>query len=125
MFGTDGLASLSAPVMIIVGTEDRTTPADENGIPAYESVASSQKALALLQLAGHYVFVEKCIPLIITLGRFNQCSDLVWDMDRAHDLTNHLATAFFLAVLYDDPTARAALSADAVDFVGVEFRSTF
>ena len=49
---------------------------------------------------------------LVDLGLFWGCSDPVWDMDRAHDLINHFATAFFLATLKDDAEAAAALAPD-------------
>lgn len=124
LFGKEGLAALDIPLMVIVGTKDRATPPDENAIPMYEGVSSQQKALVLLENAGHYIYVDKCTPIVIALGRFHQCSDLVWDMDRAHDLIDHFATAFFLATLKDDENAAKMLAESAVSITGVQYRST-
>lgn len=120
-FGEQGAAALSIPLMIIVGSKDQATPPESNAFPVYESASSQQKALVVLENAGHYIFVDKCQPLLITLGRFEQCSDLVWDMDRAHDLTNHMATAFLLSVLKGDTEAEKALDPEAVKFAGVRY----
>lgn len=62
------------------------------------------------------------MPALIALGRFEQCSDLVWDMQRAHDLTNHFATAFFLAILKDDPAALAALEPTKNEYIAVRYQ---
>ncbi|KAB2862348.1 MAG: hypothetical protein F9K46_07185 [Anaerolineae bacterium] len=61
---------------------------------------------------------------MVQLGLFDRCSDDVWDMQRAHELINHFATAFFLAHLKGDADAAAALLPGAVDFVGVEYTVT-
>jgi hypothetical protein len=64
------------------------------------------------------------VPLFAGMGFFEYCSDEVWDMDRAHDLTNHFVTAFLLAQLYEDADAAAALAPDAVTFPGVRYETT-
>jgi predicted dienelactone hydrolase len=108
--------------MVIVGSKDQATPPERDSYPIYQAVSSPQKALVVFENAGHYIFVERCVPALIALGRFEQCSDSVWDMQRAHDLINHLATAFFLHTLKGDPAARAALDPSAVQFIGITYR---
>ena len=51
-------------------------------------------------------------------------TDPVWDMNRAHDLINHFATAFLLDTLKGDKEAHAALLPDAVSFPGIEYATT-
>jgi predicted dienelactone hydrolase len=121
-FGEAGAAALRVPLMIIVGSKDQATPPERDSYPIYQSVSSAQKALVVFENAGHYIFVEQCVPALIALGRFEQCSDLVWDMQRAHDLINHFATAFFLHALKGDPAAKAALDPTAVQFIGITYR---
>lgn len=122
LFGAEGAAALSIPLMIIVGSQDRATPPERDSYPIYESVSSAQKAMVVFENAGHYIFVDECAPALIALGRFEQCSDLVWDMRRAHDLTNHFATAFFLHTLKGDAQAKTALNPAAVDFLGITYQ---
>jgi predicted dienelactone hydrolase len=122
LFGAEGAAALRLPLMIIVGSQDRATPPERDSYPIYEAVSSERKALVVFENAGHYIFVEQCVPALIALGRFEQCSDLVWDMQRAHDLINHFATAFFLSALKGSPEARAALDPTAANFLGVTYK---
>lgn len=122
LFGAEGAAALGVPLMIIVGSQDRATPPERDSYPIYAAVSSAQKAMVVFENAGHYIFVDECAPALIALGRFAQCSDLVWDMRRAHDLTNHFATAFFLHTLKGDAQAKAALNPAAVDFLGITYR---
>ncbi|MDW8300108.1 MAG: alpha/beta fold hydrolase [Anaerolineae bacterium] len=122
LFGAEGAAALRLPLMIIVGSQDRATPPERDSYPIYDAVSSVRKALVVFENAGHYIFVEQCVPALIALGRFEQCSDLVWDMQRAHDLINHFATAFFLTTLKGDAEARAALDPTAVNFVGIAYK---
>lgn len=52
------------------------------------------------------------------------CSDPVWDISRAHDLTDHFVTAFLLATLKGDAGATAALAPDSVRFPGAIYETT-
>jgi predicted dienelactone hydrolase len=122
LFGAEGAAALRLPLMIIVGSRDQATPPERDAYPIYEAVSSAQKTLVVFENAGHYIFIEECVPALIALGRFEQCSDPVWDMQRAHDLINHFATAFFLYTLKGDAAARAALDPAAVNFNGITYR---
>ncbi len=54
-----------------------------------------------------------------SLGR-----DPVWDMARAHDITNHLVTAFLLSELQDDAEASTALRPENVRFPGIRYETT-
>jgi predicted dienelactone hydrolase len=121
VFGKTGLGAINLPILIIVGSKDQTTIPERDAYPAYTQVSSKRKALGVLENAGHYVFVQSCPPIAITLNLYWGCSDAVWDMDRAHDLVNHMATAFLLETLKGDKEAAAALQ--KIDFVGVKFTS--
>ncbi len=121
IFGEAGMAGVTIPMMLIVGTKDNSTPASTNAIPAFKDASSAEKSLVMLQNADHYIFVDDCIETMVQLGLYNQCSDDVWDMARAHDLINHFATAFFLSHLKGDADAAAALLPEAVDFVGIDY----
>jgi predicted dienelactone hydrolase len=121
VFGKSGLAAIQVPTMIIVGSKDQTTIPERDAYPAYEGISSTRKALAVLENGGHYLFVQSCPPIAITLNLYWGCSDQVWDMDRAHDLINHMATAFLLETLKGDKDAAAALK--QIDFTGVKYTS--
>ncbi len=123
-FGEAGLSSVTIPSLIIVGSQDGSTIPEENAYPMYELISSTDKTLVTLDNADHYIFVDECSELAINFGLFDSCSDLVWDMNRAHDLINHFTTAFFLSVLKGDETAGEALLAENVDFRGVTYATT-
>jgi predicted dienelactone hydrolase len=122
-FGKTGLAAVTIPTMIIVGSKDAATIPERDAYPMYEGISSSRKMLVVLQHANHYIFVDECVPALVVLNQYPRCSDAVWDMDRAHDLINHLGTAFFLATLKDDTKAKNALEISAAAFPGVDYRS--
>ncbi len=113
-------SGMTAPTLVIVGTGDQVTIPERDAYTVFDNLATA-KSLLTLDHAGHYVFIDECPPVFGTLNVFDECSDVVWDMPRAHDLINHAATAFLLAQLKDDAAAADALSSS--EFPGVEFKS--
>lgn len=122
IFGPAGLAALEVPALVLVGSADTTTYPQRDAYAIYHDIASGERILAVFENASHYLFVDACSEAAIRLGQYSRCSDAVWDMTRAHDLINHLTTAFLLAQLNGDPDAAAALQPAAVDFTGVIYR---
>ncbi len=123
-FGEEGLAAVDVPALLVVGSADLLTPPASEAEVFYNTISSQDRHLAIFENAGHFVFANACTPIMVQGGFFNACSDPVWDMQRAHDLTNHLTTAFLLAYLQNEGDALAALAPNAVDFVGVQYQSS-
>lgn len=120
-FGMHGLAALNVPTLIMVGSADSIAKPERDAYAAYEQTGSAEKALAVLEGAEHAIFVDVCGEEPILQ---NGCFDPVWDKPRAHDLTNHFATAWFLATLKADSDARTVLKQTQVSFIGVRYLST-
>lgn len=114
IFGARGLAAITVPVMVQVGSADGVTPPVVDAYVHYTQVGSAEKALVVFEGADHFLFAEGDIGV----------DDAVWDMDAAHDLVNHFATAFLLEYLAGDDTAAEALRPDAVVFDGIRFHHT-
>jgi predicted dienelactone hydrolase len=115
----EGVASVKAPTLVMSGTGDTVNIPERCAYPVYEHLGSDSKRLITFDNANHMLFANQCrdsdwLP-------FEWCSDAAWDMDRAHDLINHFATAFLMAELKGDAEAAAALK--TVSFPGVEYRS--
>lgn len=125
LFDQAGLAEISIPVMAISGSKDTGTPPTWGATMTYEHVSSATKALVMFENAEHMMFFSDCdaLPWFAMVGIYAGCSDPVWDMQRAHDLTNHFTTAFLLAQLKQDGDAAAALAPDAVNFLGISYQS--
>lgn len=123
MFGDAGLENISIPVMAIGGTADTGTPYAWGAQPTFEHVSSTTKILVGLENAEHMVFGSTCenLPFFAEIGFYEMCADPVWDMERAHDLVNHFATAFLLAELKGDADATAMLAPSAMTFIGVTY----
>jgi predicted dienelactone hydrolase len=120
ILGAAGLAKVTIPSMIMVGSADSTTYPPRDAYTAFTDVSSAEKHLVVFENAEHLLFANACTPMM-ERSYFDSCSDAVWDMDRAHDLIDHMAAAFLLATFYDDADAAAALQPDAVDFTGVVY----
>ncbi|MCB0055682.1 MAG: hypothetical protein KDE45_01605, partial [Caldilineaceae bacterium] len=101
LLGPEGLGSIDVPTLFILGSGDTSVGPFYFENAAFAQVNAARKAEVLLNDAEHLVFFSECseIPEVVDLGFYFFCSDPVWDMDRAHDLTNHFTTAFFLAEL--------------------------
>jgi predicted dienelactone hydrolase len=123
IFGREGLVAVQVPCLIIVGSADPVTVPERDAYLFYEYLGSPCKALVILENAGHFIFVDSCSDLQLQFDLFHICSDPIWDMSRAHDLTNHMATAFLRATFHEDHQARKALAPDEVTFPGVIYRA--
>ena len=115
------MSQISVPTLIMVGGDDSVAIPERDAYSFYERL-ESPRSLMTLALGDHYLFVDSCSTLFETLNYEYVCSDPVWDMDRAHDLINHVATAFLLSELKGDSDASAALQPDALDFRGVDYQ---
>lgn len=108
------------PTLIIAGSGDMTTPVERDARQFYAMLPPETTTYVELDNAGHFIFVDKCFAQAIQFGFFSSCSDLVWDMDRAHDLTNHFVTAFLLDELLDNETARLTRAQDSFPAVTIQ-----
>lgn len=106
IFGPEGLAALTAPAMILIGSADRTTHPQRDAYAAYYYLGSSDKMLVVLEGANHMAFVNKD-----TVRRSGS-----WGVQEANDMTNHFVTAFLRYVLYGDEHAASALTPEAARF---------
>jgi predicted dienelactone hydrolase len=119
VFGDYGVAMIEIPIMFLQGTADPYVLPAYNSDWAFGLVQSDVKSLAHFENGGHLIFMY--CPEAFKDG----CGyDPVWDMDRAHDLTNHFVTVFMLDALKGDVEAHAALLPDAVNFPGVTYETT-
>lgn len=124
-FGETSFHQVKVPTLLIGGSADEGIIGSPkaNFTRAYNGLGSSQKSLVMFKNAGHTIYGVSCsaAPWLIQGGLFSECSDPVWDMDRAHDLINHFTTAFLLDVLKGDKEAAKALAPDAVTFLGIQY----
>ena len=110
------------------GTIDEDTPYEWGVKPTYEDVSSAQKSLVTIVNASHTIFNPTCnnIPWAPDLGDYYGwlCLQKVWDKERGLDLIHHFSTAFLLDQLKGDKAAHKALLPDAVNFPGIDYKTT-
>jgi predicted dienelactone hydrolase len=124
----DSLHEITIPAMVVVGS------ADSSVIPefefykslAYDSLGSAMKSFVVFENGDHLLWHNTCQdwPWLMDDNPESICHDLVWDMDRAHDLLNHFVTAFLLATLNNEPGAVGALKPSAPRFPGITLERT-
>jgi predicted dienelactone hydrolase len=112
------LAAIKIPTMLIVGTDDKTTPVDPNITRAWAHFSSSTLYRIELVAAEHQSFTDICdyqeflpslpdvLPIIIATIEplaVEGCSPDDMPIDRAKDLTNTFAIQFLESVFRDGP----------------------
>lgn len=124
--GGGGLEGMHRPFMLLIGTNDNMVGAAHAYRHAYETLPGPNKTRVLFENADHMIFGNACpaYPGMVEAGFYSVCSDSVWDMDRAHDLINHFATAFLLAELKGDKEAAKALAPANATFTGIKYETT-
>ncbi|MEM7736571.1 MAG: hypothetical protein AAF267_12350 [Deinococcota bacterium] len=124
LYGTSGLAALTVPSLLIYGTADSVVHHDHNTVRAFEYIGSRRKTLVALENADHFIFTNTCSEAWLAASLpFAVCSDSVWDMTRAQDITKHMTTAFLLDIFAESTDAKAALEPANVAFTGVTYTS--
>lgn len=125
MIGSNGMQAVDRPAMLIVGSDDMIIGSAYQEQDPYTLIEDTAKVEVVFEGADHFIFRNKCdaTPDLVDMDLHLLCSDPIWDMDRAHDLTNHFVTAFMLAELKGDLAAAAALAPESVDFPGIEYQA--
>jgi len=112
----DALARVDVPSLIIVGTDDKTTPVDPNVDRAWDLTLSEPHYRVELVAAEHQSFTDVCDyldahaegkqitdPVLQVLKEFGQAGCAPGDMpiERVQELTNTFALAFLQSVFAD------------------------
>lgn len=125
VFGAKSLGNVTTPTMILVGTADQSAIPERDAYAYYDQVGSPEKRLVTFANGGHVLFVDSCAPVLVAIGQQSNCTDPVWDMERAHDLINHFSTMQFLSSLKHDPDAQKALnSTTPAPFIGIAYKQS-
>ena len=127
------LASITIPAMVIVGTDDRSTPVEPNVTRAWEFSNSDPLYRVELVAAQHHSFTNACRYLNLlptwpeelqTLTRpllesqaAQGCGDGIMDIQRAQDLTNTFAITFLDSIFRGTPMIDPATTAIPDDVI--------
>lgn len=126
------LAALDVPMMVVVGTDDVTTPVDPNVTRLWD-LSSSTPAFRVELMAGeHQTFTDLCayreaLPLLPDVPEFvietiedygvEGCSEGDIDAERAADLTNTYVVQFLESVFRDGPEIDESVVSPPADVV--------
>lgn len=110
MFGPAGLASVTAPLLVMGGTEDHDSPFAWTTALAYEHAGSARRVEVSLEGAGHFVFAGECAHArrALQILPTGFCEEPAADRARAHAVIRHYVTAFLLSELTESPQTPAA-----------------
>lgn len=112
------LAAITVPALVMVGTNDQTTPVDPNVTRAWELTASSPHIRVEFVDGQHQTFTDLCdyqeflptladVPQVVidTITSFGEegCSPGDMPIDRAKELTNTFAVQFLESVFRAGP----------------------
>jgi predicted dienelactone hydrolase len=115
IFDASHFAAITAPILIMGGTLDVTTPFPANQLAPYQSLPHGAKVVGLGEItgAGHFTFSDICeVPrnLVGAIGGFDEaCTPAHLPWHDAHDIINYVALNFFDATLRGDTDALARL----------------
>ncbi|MFN3217322.1 MAG: alpha/beta hydrolase family protein [Acidimicrobiales bacterium] len=128
----DQLAAVGVPALVIVGTDDKTTPVEPNVERAWELTASDPHYRLELVAAEHQSFTDVCdyqaaaeagqelsAPVLAVIENFAVagCAEGDMPIDRVQELTNTFALRFLASVFDDEPMIDPAATADLTDVV--------
>ncbi len=100
--GARSLANFRLPLFVAAGEADDVATYRRDALEYFRRAGSQDKYLLTLAAAQHNPFVE-CPPEVRSREEdYWRCSEPVWDMERAHDLIKHFATAFFARFLQNN-----------------------
>ncbi len=108
--GAKSLSGLKLPLFVAAGDADDVATYKRDPLEYFKRAGSAQKYLLTLAAAQHNPFAE-CPPQArANPTDYERCSEPVWDMERAHDIVMHFATAFFTLYLKDNKAASLFLN---------------
>ncbi|MEZ4670827.1 MAG: hypothetical protein R3E39_23220 [Anaerolineae bacterium] len=105
IFGPEGLASVTIPVMVQVGSKDSVNTPEWSAYMTYDNVSSLQKSLVVFQGRDHFIFGDTY-------------------SSKLADSINHFTTAFLLDMVKQDKTAHQSLLLDTVNVSDVIYKTT-
>ncbi len=105
IFGSSGMASVTIPVMVQVGSADTVNTPEWSANLTYNNVSSAQKSEVVFDGGDHGIFGD-------------------WGMGVWDDLINHFTTAFLLDTLKGDQEAHMSLLVENVNFPHITYATT-
>ncbi len=114
-WGAQGLAAITAPLLLIGGSRDTTVGFSDGIAPVFDQAIHAQRYFLVYQNAGHALGLEQAPDGARSqLWDFQWFEDPVWRKDRIQGISLHMITAFLDRYAKGDETRAAYLDSDVV-----------
>lgn len=109
-WGADGLAALTAPLLLIHGDSDPVVDYQSGALAVFRGAVNSQRYLLTYKQAGHAIALNPA-PLEMrgTVWDIDWFEDPIWRQDRINAINLHFITAFLAVHLRKDSNKSAYL----------------
>lgn len=109
-WGADGLAALTAPLLLIHGDSDPVVDYQSGALAVFRGAVNSQRYLLTYKQAGHSIALNPA-PLEMrgTVWDIDWFEDPIWRQDRMNAINLHFITAFLAVHLRKDSNKSAYL----------------
>jgi predicted dienelactone hydrolase len=116
MWGAEGLAGISAPLLLIAGDQDPVVGYEKAAKTFFEQAVNSDRYLLTYKLAGHSIALNP-VPSDMrgSLWDMDWFEDPVWRQDRVGAINLHFITAFLAANVQGDTGKRSYLDVPVED----------
>lgn len=112
-WGVDGLAGITAPLLLIGGDHDATVGFSDGIAPVFDQAVHADRTLLVFQNAGHSIGMSAAPPQMrADLYDFHWFEDAVWRKDRIMGIDQHFITAFLDRHVKGDDSRSAYLDSD-------------
>ena len=114
-WGPEGLAGVTAPLLIIAGDQDRTVGFSDGIKPVFDQTVHADRYMLVFENGGHSIGMSSAPPSMRdTLWDFHWFEDPAWRKDKIMAVSQHMITAFLDLHLKGDPSRAAYLDTDMV-----------
>jgi predicted dienelactone hydrolase len=110
-WGADGLAAITAPLLLIQGDSDATVNYQTGALAVFGGAVHSDRYLLTYKQAGHSIALNPAPPEMRgTVWDIDWFEDPIWRQDRINAINLHFITAFLAVHLRKDDSKAAYLN---------------
>lgn len=115
IWGRDGLAGVSVPLLLIAGTRDKLVGYDSGAAGFFAAATHADRYLLSFREAGHSIGLNPAPPeMTKSLWDFDWFEDAVWRKRRVNAINQHFITAFLARTLKGETAMAAYLDVPVV-----------
>jgi pimeloyl-ACP methyl ester carboxylesterase len=110
-WGSDGLAALTAPLLLMHGDADPVVDYKSGGLAVFSGAVRSDRYLLTYKQAGHAIALNPASPeMRASLWDMDWFEDPIWRSDRINGINLHFITAFLAVHLRGESDKRSYLN---------------